>query len=188
MNPITSLRQIPGALFSEFAITDEPDKQTFTDGGHKTVIKACFAQRPGPDKPHTLVYHDHHDGFGKRHMTKLEIYRQPVQVFQFNGRANVSKPDPKLSIMFCARDFDVREPHFSTPWQEGKGYWVEEFLHSWYGDIPSGYANVNSNNGDWEFEFMLDIQRRAHELAHRVESRGHWQSEWEVGRDYSKKN
>jgi hypothetical protein len=188
MNPITSLSDIPAALFSEFAITDDPEKQTFTQGGHRTIVKACFAQRPGPDKPHMLVYHNHHDGYGRRHIAKLEVYRQKVETWQFNERSDVEKPAPKLSIVFYAQDFDVKEPHFSTPWQEGKGYWVEEFLQVSYGQSPSGSASVISNQNDWEFEFLLDIQKLAYELAHKVESRGHWEVEWNPNGDYSKKS
>jgi len=188
MNPITSLSDIPGALFSEFAITDDPEKRTFINGGDRTVVKACFAQRTGPDRPHTLVYHDYRDGYRGRHVTKLEVYRQPVQTFQFNERSDARKPTPQMTVMFRAQDFDLEVPHFSTPWQEGKGYWVEEFLQVSYGHNPSGSASVISNQNDWEFEFLLDIQKRAHELAHKVESRGHWEVEWNPNGDYSKKS
>jgi hypothetical protein len=100
----TSLRHIPLAVFREFAITDEPTKQTFIYSGHETIVRTCFAQKTEPSGPHTLVHRDNIDGYGKRHST-----------------------------------------------------------------------------------VFLDIQNFAYELAHKVESRGHWQSEWNPRGDYSGK-
>lgn len=184
---ITSLRDIPLAVFREFAIMDDPAKQTFTDGGHQTLVRACFAQRTGPNGPHTLVHHDHVDGYGKRNTANLEIYNNPVKTSAFNPRSDWFKPEPMMSIIFCAEDFDTKEPHSSTPWREGCGYWVQEYLKVQYGSGSNGIASMISNHDDWEFKFFLDIQNFAHELAHKVSARGHWQSEWNPRGDYSGK-
>lgn len=182
-----TLRDIPLAVFREFAITDEPTKQTFINSGYETIIRACFAQRTGPNGPHTLVHHDYSDGYGKRHYTKLEIYNSSVQTSVFNPRSDWFKPEPKMIIHFYAQDFDTQEPHSITPWKEGGGYWVEEYLKVQYGAGSNSSVNIVSNNSDWEFKFFLDVQKFTHELAHKVEARGHWQSEWNPRGDYSGK-
>ncbi len=92
-----------------------------------------------------------------------------------------------MTILFCAEDFDGREPHFTTPWESGKGYWIEEHLKTGYGEGTISYANITSNHDDWEYKFFLDIQARAHELASTIINRGHWQSEWNPEGDYSKR-
>lgn len=185
--PITSLRDIPLAVFREFAITDDPEKKTFIDDGHETIIRTCFAQRTGPKGPHTLVHHDNVDRYCKRHSTVLGVYNNPVQASAFNPGSDWFKPEPKLIILFCAEDFDTKEPDSGTPWKEGGGYWVQEYLKVNYSTGSNRPANIISNQNDWEFKFLLDIQNFAYELAHKVEARGHWQSEWNPRGDYSGK-
>jgi hypothetical protein len=188
METITSLRDIPLAVFHEFAITDDPAKQTFTEDGHKTVVRACFAQRTGPNGPHTLVHHEYTDSYEKRYSTQLEVYNYPVQTAEFNPKSDWFKPEPVMTILFCAQDFDTEEPPFGTPWKEGGGYWIQEYLKVFYGNGSRCSVNMISNQNDWEFKFFLDIQNFAYELAHKVSTRGHWQSEWNPRGDYSGKS
>jgi len=180
-----SLEDIPLAIFREFAITDKSTKQTFTDGGHQIVVRTCLAEKKGPNSRHTLVHHNYIDGYGKRNTTKFEVHRHSVTSVSFNPSLEFFKPKPLLTILFCAQDFDTQEPLSSTLWKEGSGYWVQEYLKVLYGSGSNSLANIVSNQNDWEFKFFLDIQTFAHELAHGVESRGHWQIEWNPRGDYS---
>jgi hypothetical protein len=68
---------------------------------------------------------------------------------------------------------------------------VKEHLYARYESWGGGHlARITASRheeNDWIFGYLLDIQRRAYELAMSIAVRGHWQSEWYPGGDYSTK-
>lgn len=176
---IKSFRDIPRVLFDELinhrtVLT----KESFRDScGHPYSVRICFAQKTGENGPHTLVHKSSDMGQGRFHREELMIFDYPIKMSVFNpGYDGWHRPDDsKMSIIFSTDDPPyTNDIAYSRHWERGKGFWVNHFLS----------LNVNknvsliSNHGDWEFAFLLHVQRRAWELAKSISCRGHWQADW----------
>jgi len=185
-NRIVSLRQIPQAVFAEFSVSLEPQQYAIfpTDLGDICSIRISLAKESGANGPFTLLHEDYECRVGRFHRTQFRVYNYPVKIGEFNPRYNGHTPDPKLTIRFFADD-PPYHPWFGKRWEDGRGFWVNEYLDVRYGTGPNHTALVTSDVEDGEFGFFLEVQKYAHKLAHDVAIRGHWQQEWNPTGDFS---
>ena len=84
--------------------------------------------------------------------------------------------------------FSVTGPPFSGSkrgkWLKSRGYWIKENLSV---VLDRGNVDITSNYIDGEFGLLLRIQEQAFQLAKKIYSNGHWESDWNPGGDYSKR-
>lgn len=189
-NP-TSMRQIPALIFAHFARLPIESLVTGTVSatGYSCAVTICTAKQEGPNGPFTLVLKERTCSSGRHHSGELQIYNYPAELEHFHPEFDGFNHNPIMSIRSTADHPPYRWNSVEEPsWINGRGFWVNEGLEVIYGgSCVDSCAQITSNHGDWEFEFLLDVQLHAHCLARQIDVRGHWQIEWNPKGNFSKK-
>ena len=186
---ITSLRDIPAALFREFSMHEKPEQTgEFEKTGGSYSVSICLAQEPSSSgHPYTLALKDYCSDDNTRREITLFVFPCPIQVRDFTPNLGGYFPHPVLLVRFSVDDPPCNKS--SDRWAIGKGFWVNEYLTSQYG-TRYGLDRESLMAGDhqWEFGFLMNIQIRGHELARMIgkPKQGHWQYEWNPQGNYSK--
>lgn len=180
MDQIKSLRDIPSALFFEFVIPDVTSHRRFgftTTGGHYEITAGQSKERHS-NGALTLVLLEYTCQGRRSHREEFLVFGYPVRLEDFREAELLLSPI--LTVRFSADDPPYCH-NWNLRWEKGKGYWVLEHLDVAYGSSPNASTSLVSPNlktGDWEFGFLLQVQKCAHALASEVPCRGHWQFEW----------
>ena len=97
MKKVTSLREIPGALFGEFCLSDTQRQfQSFESfaGMHHVAVGYAYHKDPRAEYPHTLVLRDFIDSNGRDHRTELFVCRENASPEDFS-------PEPPKERFVC---------------------------------------------------------------------------------------
>lgn len=190
-NTVRSLCDIPKTLFNEFINprTSLSEESTKDSCGNPHNTRVCLADMTKENGALTLINTSSDEGKGRHYRESFMVFNYPARIEVFRpGYEGWSSPvDWKLHILFTTGDPPYTgNTRMSQVWEKGKGYWVEHFLNVQYASGSGGLTSIISKHDDWEFDFLLKVQRRALELAQNVASRGHWQVEWYPEGDYSR--
>jgi hypothetical protein len=184
---ITSLCDIPAALFREFSMHEKPEQSgEFEKIGGSYSVSVCLAQEPPPSgRPYTLALKDYRSDDGSRREITFFVFPCSIQVKDFAPELGGYFSHPLLLVRFSVDDPPCSKS--INRWAIDRGFWVNEYLTSQYGTrYGLDRETLVAGEHHWEFGFLMNIQNRAHELVRGVERQGHWQSEWNPQGNYSK--
>lgn len=171
MHRITQLRHVIPALFEQF--TDEGTASSRGEErdscGNLSFVMTGRTTAYGERKDIRFIEDLGIDG---RH------YRQRFQIFS----SPLSDETPLFRCYFATDDppYDPKSAH--ARWEEGRGYWVSEYL---YVECENhGNHRIEVVRSFNEFRLILAVQEQIYRWIEHIPGRGHWQSEWHPQGNY----